>query len=481
MRYPVIISMIIFLSLSSCMSPEQEHPDILFIAIDDLNDWTGCLNGRAGVQTPHLDGLAARGVLFSNAHCTAPACSPSRASVMTGVRPSTSGIYANQHDWRKSPALANVKTIPEYFRDKGYTVKGGGKIFHACSWRQTTYGIDQNDPDIWDEYYPSKKRQLPVSVWPDPHWIDSEGTVTWDVIAGASTDDRPPYFFDYAPLGTEEEMADYKVVDWAVNELNKPHDQPLFLATGIYRPHLPWFVPGKYFDLYPVDEIQLPGIREDDLGDVPSVAYPWLRRSWHKWILENNEWRKAVQAYQASISYSDDMLGRLLEGLEKSGRADNTIIILWSDHGMHLGEKEQWEKFTLWEESTRVPLIVVAPGVNAKNGAVCEEAVSLLDIYPTLVELMQDPAPVHLEGKSLVAQLIDPDRLRPEPAITTFHYNNHAVRTERWRYIRYHNGEEELYDHESDPDEFINLANQVRYSEVKNELNKWLPDINVPE
>jgi len=440
--------MIILLTLTSCESPDHKQPDILFIAIDDLNDWVGCLGGRAGVQTPHLDGLAARGVLFSNAHCTAPACSPSRASVMTGIRPSTSGIYANLHDWRESPSLANARTIPEYFRDKGYTVKGGGKIFHACSWRQTSYGVDQNDPGIWDEYYPSKNRQLPASLWPVPHRIDSAGT---------------------------------EVVEWAVSELKKPRDQPLFLAIGIYRPHIPWFVPGKYFDLYPVEDIQLPGILENDLDDVPDVAYPWIRRSWQNWMLENNEWKKAVQAYQASITYSDAMLGRLLEGLEKSGRTRNTIIILWSDHGMHIGEKEQWEKFTLWEESTRVPLIVVAPGITAKNGSVCQEAVSLLDIYPTLVELMQDHAPSHLEGKSLVPQLKDPNRPRPEPAITTFHYNNHAVRTERWRYIRYHNGEEELYDHKEDPDEFMNLANQDRYAEVKNELKQWLPDINVPE
>jgi len=468
-------------AISACQSKkdqprDRERPNVLFIAIDDMNDWVHCLDGRKGVETPHLDQLVKEGVLFSNAHCSAPACCPSRASLMTGVRPSTSGVYANSDVWRNAPALDTAQTIPEYFRQIGYTTKGGGKIFHALSWIRTAYGIDQNDPSIWDEYFPSKERSLPESIWPESARKDSNGTVFWEPMAGGKTEHRPAWFFDYGPLGQEEQMADYKVVDWALKELHKEHKKPLFLAVGLFRPHIPWFVPQKYFDRYPLEEVTLPKIRKDDLEDVSPVTERWVRKSWQRWMIENKQWKKAVRAYQASITFSDAMLGRLIDGLRQTGQFDNTIIVLWSDHGMHIGEKQQWEKFTLWEESTRVPMAFIAPGI--KQGAICEEAVSLLDIFPTLVELTGHKPFGQLEGQSLVPLLHNPDKDRARPAITTWHPNNHAVRTERWRFIQYHNGDRELYDHQNDPDEFHNLAGQPKYESIMDSLHKWIPNIN---
>ena len=479
--------LILVINLSACHqisdkpTDQPPPPDILFIAIDDLNDWANCMGGREGVFTPNLDKLASQSVLFANAHCTAPACCPSRTSVMTGVRPSSSGIYENTQEWRKSPILADAETIPEYFKKIGYAVKGAGKIFHALSWIRTGYGLDQNDPDIWDEYWPSKERQLPDSYWPEGAVSDTNGYVNWPLVAGPGTKNRPSGFFDFGPLGNDEQMADHKVVDWAINQLQTEREEPLFLAVGIYRPHIPWFVPQQYFDMYPPEQLKLPKIRENDLDDVSDVAIRWVRRKWQEWMLENGQWGPAVQAYCASVSFADAQLGRLLKGLDESPKAKNTIVVLWSDHGMHIGEKEQWEKFTLWEESTRVPLVLKVPGITPAGGAVSREAVSLLDIYPTLVEITGGKVFPQLEGISLMPMLNNPAVCREEPAITTYHFNNHSVRTERWRYIRYNNGDEELYDHRNDPDEFHNLAGIRDYKAIIDDLARWIPKVNFAE
>jgi arylsulfatase A-like enzyme len=283
---------------------------------------------------------------------------------------------------------------------------------------------------------------------------------------------------DWAPFPLSEELfADEKVVDWAVGELAMNHDRPLFQAVGIFRPHIPWFVPKQYFDMYPLDEIRLPAERPDWREGLPEAGRQMgqARRRWHEWIAANDEWKKAVQGYLASISFADAQLGRLLDGLDRSPHKDNTIIVLWTDHGFQLGERETWEKFTLWEESTRVPLLIAAPGVTTP-GTRCSRPVSLLDVYPTLVELAGlEPVEGQLEGTSLVPWLRDPSAPKEQPAITTCQGDNHAVRTDRWRYIRYEDGGEELYDHESDPGEFTNLAGRPGYDDVKRELAGWLP------
>jgi len=251
--------------------------------------------------------------------------------------------------------------------------------------------------------------------------------------------------------------------------------------VGIFRPHLPWYVPKKYFDMYPLEKIVLPRVREDWMKDIPPAGRQSgaVRRRWHKWVVENGEWKKAVQGYLASISVADAQIGRLIEALDASGYADNTIIVLWSDHGFHLGERETWEKFTLWEESCRVTLMMVVPGVT-KPGGYCARPVSLLDVYPTLVELCGLKPRPELEGVSLLPQLRDPAAPRKQPALSTYGENNHTVRSQRWRYIRYANGDEELYDHENDPEQIVNLANDARYDPVKKELAAWLPKVNVP-
>jgi len=480
----LIVALLTFCGFAGGAKGSPQPPNVLFIAVDDLNDWTGCMGGRQGVCTPNLDQLAARGVLFTNAHCAAPACNPSRVAVMTGVRPSTSGVYRNAQSWRSVPRLANAVTIPEHFRSGGYAASGGGKIFHALSWIREGYGKQRNDPDIWDAYFPSKDRPMPDALWPAAAnvTISAKGYVHWRPLASpaTATGRRPSHFFDFAPLAEpERKMADYKVVDWAIGELGKDRQKPFFLAVGLFRPHIPWFAPQKYFDLYPLDEVLLPEVRTDDLDDCAKAGIRNVRRGWHKWLVENDQWRQAVQGYLACISFADAQVGRLIEALDNSRYADNTIIVLWSDHGMHIGEKQHWEKFTLWEESTRVPLMVVAPGVT-KEESRCSQPVSLVDIYPTLIELCGLPERQEIEGTSLVKLLRKPSASRVEPAITTWGRNNHAIRTDRWRYIRYSNGEEELYDHQSDPDEFTNLvlSDPDGSRPIIRELAGWLPTIN---
>ncbi len=459
----------------------KEQQNVLFIAVDDLNDWANCLGGYPRVLTPNLDRLAQRGVLFTNAHCSSPACNPSRASVMTGIRPSTSGVYRNAQPWRNSPALKNAVTIPEHFRSLGYRVNGGGKIFHALSWIWERYGKDRNDPNIWDEYFPSKQRQMPDAIWPNEDVRLDNGEIKATPIAKGEKGERPPWFFDWSPVNeSDKKMADYKVIDWALDELQKKHDRPFFQAVGIFRPHIPWYVPQKYFDMYPLENITLPRLRPDWQEHTPPAgrAIGAERRLWHQWILENGQWKKAIQGYLASISFADAMLGRLLDGLDASPYVDNTIIVLWSDHGFHLGERETWEKFTLWEESTRVALMIVAPGVT-KPGSVCQQPVSLLDIYPTLVELSGVKSRPELEGQCLVPLLKNPETSTGRAVVTTW-LNHHAVRSRRWRYIRYDDGSEELYDHQNDPDEFANLAAKKEFSAVREELARWLPEVKVP-
>ena len=274
-------------------------------------------------------------------------------------------------------------------------------------------------------------------------------------------------------------MGDGQVVSWVERQILSETGSPRFIAAGIFRPHLPWYVPQKYFDMHPLDDIELPPTIENDLDDVPALgaASVLQSREWHDWIVPAQQWKAGVQGYLASISFADVMVGRLIDALDRSGRADNTIIVLWGDHGFHLGEKERWRKMTLWEESTHVPLIIVAPGLTTP-GSSTARTVSLMDIYPTLVELAGLDRPVHVQGNSLLPLIEDPDAQWDEPALTTYPANSHALRSERFRYIRYADGSEELYDHDADPNEWSNLADQKRYAAAKAELAEWLPKEN---
>jgi arylsulfatase A-like enzyme len=427
------------------------HPNVLFIAVDDLNDWIGVLAGQPGFRTPNIDRLSRRGVLFSRAYCAAPACNPSRASLMTGKRPSTSGVYHNDQPWR--PVMKDVVTLPQHFMANGYEVYGGGKIYHDV----------YNDLASWQSFFKRTKDPLP------------EGRPLNGIARTAH--------FDWGPLNVADaEMSDYKTTSWAIDYLQKPHARPFFLAVGLFRPHLPWFVPKAYFDQQPLAKIRVPMTNRDDLDDVPPAGRRMAKPDGdHRKVVSSQNWERAVQGYQASITFADQQIGRLLDTLDRTPYGKDTIIVFWGDHGWHLGQKQHWRKFALWEEATRVPLVISAPRYVEHAGLTTGRTANLLDLYPTLIELCSLSPREGLEGKSLVPLLSDPGVEWNRPVVTTHGRNNHAVRSERWRYIHYEDGSEELYDHDQDPLEWKNLAGSAEFTSVKEELKRWLPTTNAPD
>jgi arylsulfatase A-like enzyme len=437
---------------ATAVAANGQKPNVLFIAIDDMNDWIGCLGGHPDVKTPNLDRLAKRGVLFSKAYCAAPVCNPSRTALMTGVRPWTSGVYENRHPWRQAPLLKNAVTLSQHFMASGYRVVGGGKIFHNA----------YNDAASWHEWIKEPPQPHPAKL--PANGIPNKG------------------HFDWGPVDCkDEDMGDWKIADWAISELKKKHDKPFFLAPGFIRPHLPWYAPRKYFDMYDEAKITMPVVKENDLDDVPKQGKHFATRSGdHKLVLEFGQWRKAVHAYLASISFTDACVGRIIDALDASEYAKNTIVVLWSDHGWHLGEKLHWRKFALWEEATRNPFMMVVPGVTKPNQR-CERTVDYMSIYPTMIELCGLPKRDGLEGVSIVPLLKNPSAKWDRPALTTYERGNHSVRSERWRYIRYHDGTEELYDHNNDEMEWTNLASKPEFAKVKAELAAWLPKTDAPD
>ncbi len=451
-----------------------------------MNDWA--IGGRPGIRTPNIDRLRAAGVTFVNAHCASPSCHPSRLSVMTGVRPSTSGIDLNVYgrtapSWRKGPdsgtgALENAVVLSQHFRNHGYRAIGGGKIFHGLQWVDGS----ENEASDWDDYFPSASDQIPFQPRPDDLVDDHLSGIIGERPIGGDTGRRGQVFGAHPLALSDAKMSDYQVVDWALHQINSPQDKPLFLAVGLFRPHMPWEVPQKYFDLYPLSEIHRPPVLANDLSD----THGHNRVSWQRWVLANEEkfqmWERLIQGYQASITFADAQLGRLLDGLKKSPLAKNTIVVLWSDHGMHMGEKENWEKFTLWYRSTHVPLIIALPD-GAHSGSTVKAPASLIDIYPTLCELARLPVPGQCEGTSLVPQLMNPAARRTQPAVTTQTYglqSGHSVTGERWHYIRYFDGYKELYDLANDPNEFTNVAGNAAFAEVKQELFEALKRTGAP-
>lgn len=435
---------------------DSPRRNVLFIAVDDLNDWIGCLGGHPDTKTPNMDRLAARGVLFTKAYCAAPLCNPSRAALMTGLRPSSTGVYDNNQPFRQSPARDAV-TLAQYFRQHGYRAMGSGKIYHDAF----------PDPASWDEWAPAPDKQK----FGDP------------APAGRPLNGIPnTSHFDWGPLKNgDAEMGDSKTVDYVSSQLQKKHDKPFFLACGIFKPHLPWYVPEKYFDLFPLEKIAMPSVKEDDLDDVPAIGKRMAKADGdHRKVVQYKQYRKAVQAYLASIAFCDAQVGRVLEALDSSAHRENTTVVLWSDHGWHLGEKLHWRKFALWEEATHNVLMITSPGVT-KAATKCTRPVNLLDLYPTLVELQGLPPKAGQEGASLVPLLRNPAAAWNRPALTTFGRNNHSVRSDRFRYIRYSDGGEELYDHQTDDLEWHNLAGDPAYDAVKREHARWLPVVNLPD
>ena len=427
---------------------KPKQPNVLFIAIDDLNHWVGYLGRNPQTQTPNMDRFAKSGVAVTKAYCTAPACNPSRASLMSGQRPSTTGCYLNEQNWR--PGISEDKLLNSHFFKAGYDVYGSGKIYHGAADR----GGD------WTDYFAGVR---------NPNKVDSK----LENVGGG-------LLFGKLPI-SDEEMPDYAVVSYALEKLKEKHDKPFFLAVGLSKPHLPFAVPAKWFDKFPLESIELPPHRDDDLDDVPPAGIKMSKRdSDHAKVLKSGRWKELVQAYLASIAFCDAQVGRLLEGFEASPYRDNTIVVLWSDHGWSLGEKEHWRKFALWEEPTRTVFAWRVPGVTQPN-MICDRAIDYSSIYPTLCELAGLPLPSHLDGHSLAPLLKNPKAAWEFPAVTTQGIKNHTVRDDNWRYIRYANGDEELYDDQHDPLEYTNLAKKPEYADRKAELAKWLPKSDAPD
>ena len=445
-----------FLVLAVAFAAQSaDKPNVLLIAIDDLNDWVDCLDGHPQASTPHIDALAARGTLFTNAHCQAPICNPSRTSVMLGLRPSTTGIYLNSPWFRTTKRNRDRVTMSQYFGQQGYKTLTTGKIYHGS----------KVDPDSFEIVGPRPGQRLK---------IDERIVQIKDTRSG---------LWDYGPQQyAEDKFGDFVTASWAIKQLQAKHDTPFFLAVGLYRPHVPWYAPQRFFDDRPLNEVELPKVKEDDRADLPQAAIDLTNNPTpppHDWFVKQKQWAPAIQAFLASSSFTDAQVGRIVAALDESPHADNTIVILFSDHGFHLGEKQRWAKQSLWERSTRVPFIVCTPG-DAKPQK-CSRPVELLNIFPTLTELCGLKTPADLEGVSLVPLLDKADAEWERPAISTYHADNHAVRSERWRYIRYADGSEELYDHDADPREWKNLAGESQYADVIAEHARWLPKTNVPD
>ncbi|MBN2313831.1 MAG: sulfatase [Sedimentisphaerales bacterium] len=442
---------------------DNKPPNILFITLDDLNDWTSVLDPKAPIKTPNIERLAKRGTLFTHAYCASAACNPSRTAILTGLRPTTSGVYGNKADWRK--ALPDAVTIPQHFMAHGYRTEGAGKIFHHH------YGGAFHDKASFHDFL----------MMPDP----PDAPMPKKKLNGLAKYGSPNT--DWGPWPADEADAiDVRTADYVIRSLRKKHDKPFFLAAGIFRPHMPFFAPQRFFDLYPSDNVTMPEILEGDIDDLPSGASKLLKSK--KWFFKElmeieaespGTWKEAVRGYQASATFADAQVGRILDALDKSNYADNTIIVLWSDHGYHLGEKEHWEKFALWEKTNHVPFIIAAPGITHPDTH-CDKPVSLLDIYPTLIELCSLKAKPELDGISLMPLLRNPEAEWTRPALMTYMRGNHAVRDERWRYILYADGTEELYDHQNDPNEWTNVAGDPKNKQAINRLKRWLPTTEAP-
>ncbi|MFT5495478.1 MAG: arylsulfatase A-like enzyme [Kiritimatiellia bacterium] len=445
-----------------------DKPNILFIALDDLNDWIGCLGGNEQSLTPNLDRLAASGVLFTNAHCPAAACNPSRTSIFTGLSPHVSGLYENGQKMRE--VLPDAELLPKYFSRHGYWAGGSGKMLH--------YFIDAPS---WDTYFPAKETEdpFPRTLYPEYRPVNLPRGGPWQYVET-----------DWAALDATDEAygGDWLVSKWVGEQLAREHDKPFFLACGIYRPHEPWFVPEKYFEPFPLEDIQLPpGYKADDLDDLPPAGKRRGPNRYFEHIQQHGQWKKGIQGYLASIHFADAMLGRVLDALESGPHKNNTIVVLWSDHGWHLGEKQHWQKFSAWRAVTRVPLMIRVPkGVpgligGTKAGSVCDQPVNLVSLFPTLTELSGLPAKADNSGPSLVPLLKDPVASWDHVSVTYLgDVGSYGLSAEDWRYIHYANGDEELYQIKKDPYEWTNLAANPEHEKMLAILRAQAPQTFAP-
>ncbi len=476
--------------VAATTAQSADKPNVLFIAVDDLNDWIGCMKGHPQALTPNLDRLAARGVLFANAHCTAPACNPSRAAVFSGQMPQVTGVWSN----RSGPIdrlYPEANLLPRTFSQAGYRTLGTGKLLHS------------RGKAAFDEYFGTEQRWSPLSkkaVQYTDKELPTKGTdtprhVTKDRLgrevilplnrmpSDRGADRHDGESFDWGPWDVPDaDFGDTQITDWAIEKIKQAHVKPVFLGVGYYRPHIPLWAPKRFFDRFADSPGKLPQVTDDDLDDLSEIAKRWalepVTAGSHATVVKHRQWQAAVEAYLACVTYVDYEIGRLLDALDNSSIADNTAIVLWSDHGWHLGEKQHWGKWTSWERSTKVPLIIAPPKNLADRfaaaGSRCDQPVGLIDIYPTLVDLCGVAGPDKLAGQSLVPLLREPRRSNVRGVVTTFDPGNLSLRTVRWRYIRYADGSEELYDLDNDPNEWNNLAGADEHARDKQRLEALL-------
>ncbi|MGB0767377.1 MAG: sulfatase, partial [Phycisphaeraceae bacterium] len=450
-------------------SAATTRPNVVMFVVDDLCDWISPMGDQQAI-TPNMDRLAKRGVTFLNAHAPATYCAPSRTAIFTGQHASTTGFYRDQVYHFSRPDL---KPMQVAFHEAGYATFGAGKLFHHRPGYVDLRG--------WDKFFVRSQ------------WHRENG---WDMIAwrhGESPFPQPhpssPFnegkkvtgglFLEWGrvPNDREEAMADTIRTNWACEVLKKNHDKPFFLGVGLYTPHFPNYAPAKYFDLYNTDKIAIPAYKADDLDDLPDpIRKQKINRSRiHKELQERGLVKEAIHGYLASVSYADAMLGRVLDALDQSAHAENTIVILWSDHGYHHGEKGDWGKHTLWERTTNVPLLISGPGLAER--AKVDASVSLIDLYPTLIDLCRLETLDHLEGVSIAQTLRNPQAAEDRKIyIPWMMPGAYAIVDRDWRYIRYRNGKEELYDLNKDPNEWHNLADQPEYAEIKRRYRAHAPD-----
>ena len=441
---------------------EKKSPNVLFISIDDLNDWVGAMNTHPDIKTPNIDKLASKGMLFTNAHCQFPVCGPSRTSIFSGYRPDTLGIYNNDSNTKnanvqKMMATKNNRLLHEYFRDNGYKTMAVGKLLHKH--------VPEGSVDLSGgrgNFGPTPEKKVN---------FNSKNTVTdWNAFPE-----------------TDAEMPDTKAAKWAAERLKEKHSKPFLLMVGFIRPHAPWNVPQKWWDLYDPEKITLAPYKKNDLEDVPKISRESNILSFMpqtEWAIKNNKLKQVTQSYLASVSFVDHYVGTVLDSLEESQYKDNTIIILWSDHGYHIGEKGTFQKHSLWQRSTRVPFIISKPGILAGK---THKPVELLDIYPTLLDMCGLPSNAKNEGQSLKPLIEGSSSHWDKVAITTYRKQlkhckatktpyrenpSHGIFDERYHYIMYSDGSEELYDLQKDPNEWSNIASSPEVKPIKKRLNK---------
>ena len=454
-------------------SAQKTPPNVIFFAVDDLCDWVGAM-GHTQAKTPNMDALAKRGVSFNNAHCPGVFCAPSRSAIFTGQFASTTGCYRTEIYYHNHPELRPLQVS---FAKAGYATYGAGKLFH--------HSAGYIDHRGWTKFFlrneAAKREGWPLDSWgkdtplpdPFPNSIYNRGRQ----ITGGM-------FLEWAAIPNEREkaMADTKRVNWACDILKQKHDKPFFLAVGLYAPHFPNYVPKKYFDLYDAEKIKAPVYKEDDLDDLPPLVKRRKinrKRQHHDRLVELGAIEQAIHGYLASVSYADAMLGRVMKALRQSSYADNTVVVLWSDHGFHHGEKGDWGKHTLWERTSNVPFIWSGPGV--ASGKTIDATVSLIDMYPTFVEMCNLPAVEGLEGASLNGMLRTPSKATDRNVFLPYlDPGGYAIINQKWRYIHYSDGTEELYDVEADPHEWHNLAGDVKLAAVKQKLKASAPKSFAP-